>query len=96
MIIVVVMVVVVIIAIMVIMVIMVVMVIRTDKSERTDRTELTFKLDFPGNLCRAALQFLRCFLSLYLKITWKKFGKKVFSHGGLHLKKMALAQGKMR
>ena len=33
------------------------------------------------------------FLSLYIKMTWKKIGnkKKVFSHVGLHLKKMALA-----
>ena len=46
----------------VVMLVMVIMVIRTDKKTRktrTNRTErgqidLTFKLDFPGNLCRAS------------------------------------------
>ena len=33
------------------------------KSEKTDRTDrLTFRLDFPGNLCRAAFAILAMFL----------------------------------
>ena len=57
----------------VIMAILVTMVIRTDrttrtpgtnKTDRTDKsgqTDLTFKLDFPGNLCRAAFAILAMF-----------------------------------
>ena len=55
--------------IMVDMVVMVIMVIRTDRTTRTDRTDrsektdLTFKLDFSGNLCRAAFAILAIFLT---------------------------------
>ena len=50
----------------VVMLVMVIMVIRTDKKTRTNRTErgqidLTFKLDFPGYLCRAASAILATF-----------------------------------
>ena len=53
-------------------IIMVDMVIRTDRTTRTDRTDradksektdLTFKLDFSGNLCRAAFAILALFLT---------------------------------
>ena len=47
--------------IIVVMLVMVIMVIRTDR-----QTKLTFKLDFPGNLCRAAFTILAMFLQLYL------------------------------
>ena len=70
MIIIVVMVVMVIIVIMVLLVFMVIMVIRTDRKTRTtgtngaDRTEtrdMTFKLDFPCDLCKAAFTNLAMF-----------------------------------
>ena len=57
----------------IIMVDMVIMVIRTDRTTRTDRTDradksektdLTFKLDFSGNLCRAAFAILAKFMFL--------------------------------
>ena len=36
---------------------------RTDRTDRTEwKTKHTFKLDFPGNLCRAAFAILRMFL----------------------------------
>ena len=44
---------------MVVRVVMVIMVIRTDRT----RPDLTFKLDFPGNLCRAAFAILAMFSS---------------------------------
>ena len=51
--------------VIIIVVVMVVMVIRTDRKTRTNghtgQTDLTFKLDFPGNLCRAAFAILAMF-----------------------------------
>ena len=44
---------------MVVMIFMIIMVIRTDRTLRTQgQTDMTFKLDFPGNLCRAAFAIL--------------------------------------
>ena len=56
--------------IIVVMLVMVIMVIRTDKKTRTKRTkrgqiDLTFKLDFPGNLDRAAFANLAMFLVIF-------------------------------
>ena len=54
--------------IIVVMPVMVIMVIGTDRKtrkSRTDRqTDLTFKLDFPGKLCRVAFAILATFLFL--------------------------------
>ena len=57
--------------IIVVMLVMVIMVIRTDRKTRTNRTDryraqtdLKFKLDFPGNLCRAAFAILVMFVLL--------------------------------
>ena len=51
--------------IIVVMLVMFIMVIRTDRKTRTNgqtrQTDLTFKLDFPGNLCKAALAILAMF-----------------------------------
>ena len=53
---------------MVVMIFMIIMVIRTDRTLRTQgQTDLTFKLDFPGNLCRAAFAILAMFS---LKFSW--------------------------
>ena len=70
---------------MVIVVVMVVMVIRSDRTTRTHRTgqksqggetgptDLTFKLDFPGNLCRAAFAIHAMFLSQFRKGVRQEF-----------------------
>ena len=54
--------------IIVVMLVMFIMVIRTDrktkKNGQTGQTDLTFKLHFPGNLCRAAFAILATFLSI--------------------------------
>ena len=34
---------------------------QTSQKEETGQTDLTFKLDFPGNLCRAAFAILAMF-----------------------------------
>ena len=51
--------------IIVVMLVMFIMVIRTDRKTRTNRqigqTDLTFKLDFPGNLCGTAFAILAMF-----------------------------------
>ena len=51
--------------IIVVMLVMVIMVIRTDRKTmtkgQTRQTDLTFKLDFPGNFCRAAFAILTMF-----------------------------------
>ena len=36
---------------------------------QTGQTDLTFKLDFPGNLCRAAFAILVMFLHLIYKLS---------------------------
>ena len=51
--------------IFVVMLVIVIIVIRTDRKTRTNRqtgqTGVTFKLDFPGNLCGAAFAILAMF-----------------------------------
>ena len=52
--------------IIVVTLVMFIMVIRTDRQTRTNgqagQTDRTFKLDFPGNLCRAAFAILFLFI----------------------------------
>ena len=44
------------------MIFMIIVVIRTPRThEQTGQTDLTLKLDFPGNLCRAAFAILAMF-----------------------------------
>ena len=63
--------------IIVVMLVMFIMVIRTDRKTRTNgqtrQTELTFKLDFPGNLCRAAFAILAMFLVIYTTPQHQRF-----------------------
>ena len=65
--------------IMVIMVFMVIMIIRTDRKTRTTgrtgQRDLTFKLEFPGNLCRAAFAILALFLLFLYLAASKAFPK---------------------
>ena len=54
--------------IIVVMLVMFIMVIRTARKTKTNgqtgQTDQTFKLDFPGNLCRAAFAILAMFFTL--------------------------------
>ena len=40
-----------------------------EEDEKTGQTDLTFKLDFPGNLCRAAFAILAMFFNIPLSYT---------------------------
>ena len=48
---------------------------QTSQGWETGQTDLTFKLDFPGNLCRAASQFLRYF---YLILWSSSFSMRIW------------------
>ena len=48
---------------------------QTSQIEQTGQTDLTFKLDFPGNLCRAAFGILAMFYN------WFKFD--ILGYGGV-------------
>ena len=66
------------------MLVMFIMVIRTDRKTRTNgqtgQTDLTFKLDFPGNLCRAAFAILAMFHCCSLKVVSGKWIERQSSY----------------
>ena len=46
---------------------------QTGQTGQTGQTDLTFKLDFPGNLCRAAFAILAMFVCFESFYEWLKF-----------------------